>query len=201
MSVEELDRLFAHRKEGKFINSASRFQEVTQISDSLLAVISPHFTFPRWTQNGNRANNKAPLKNALKTTPKVIDLNVATSEQLKTINGIGDKLSARIIKFRDRLGGFLIDEQLYDVYGLRPEVVKRALIKFKVIDPPKIQKININNATMEELSRLVYINRVLAEKIILYRVHNGAYDSLDKLRNVESFPAERIDRIKLYLTL
>jgi competence ComEA-like helix-hairpin-helix protein len=128
-------------------------------------------------------------------------LNLATAEELKTINGIGEKLSARIIKFRDRLGGFLIDEQLYDVYGLEQEVVKKTLRKFRVVQPPSVQKININKATARELSRLIYINGDLAEKIITFRELNGAYGSLDELLNVASFPVERIDRIKLYLTL
>lgn len=47
----------------------------------------------------------------------ILDINAATAEDFKTINGIGEKLSARIVKFRDRLGGFLTSEQLYDVYG------------------------------------------------------------------------------------
>ncbi|WP_190811551.1 helix-hairpin-helix domain-containing protein [Flagellimonas sp. S3867] len=199
MTMEELDRLFTFRKTGKFVNSVEEFQQVTQISDSLLKVISPSFKFPEWVQKkkATKTYSKIGLKKAIRLT----DLNVATAKDLRVINGIGEKLSERIIKFRDRLGGFLVDEQLFDVYGLEPEVVQRALLQFKVIDSPSIQKININKATVKEMSRLVYINRNLAERIVSYREQNGAFDSLDKLLNVDSFPKERIDRIKLYLTL
>ena len=41
MSVPEIDRLHAFRGENKYVNSQEDFQKVTQISDSLLKVISP----------------------------------------------------------------------------------------------------------------------------------------------------------------
>lgn len=200
LSTDELDRLFAYRKQGKFVNSAKAFQEVTQISDSLLGAISPYFKFPEWRQKEVGKSSNGPfVKKEAPIEPK--DLNLATKEELMRVNGIGEKLSERIIKFRDRLGGFLVNEQLYDVYGLDPEVVKRALANFRVFHPPKINKVNVNTASVQELSELVYINRDLAREIVSYRMDNGAFASLDDLRNVKTFPKERIDRIKLYLTL
>ncbi|MGW9685628.1 ComEA family DNA-binding protein [Flagellimonas sp. 2504JD1-5] len=199
MSTQELDRLFAFRKTGSFVNSAEQFQQVTQVSDSLLKLMAPSFKFPDWVQKKKYTDSDIKIK--LSKTFKVTDLNLATADDLKTVSGIGEKLSVRIVKFRDRLGGFLVNEQLYDVYGLEPEVVQRTLMRFKVIDPPRLKKININRATAEELSRLIYINRNLAERIIHYREQNEAFDSLDELLNVATFPKERIDRIKLYLTL
>ena len=46
MSVPEIDRLLEFRKTNKYVNSAQEFQKVTQVSDSLLATISPYFKFP-----------------------------------------------------------------------------------------------------------------------------------------------------------
>lgn len=48
MTVEQIDRLLAFRKEGKFANSPQEFQKVTGISDSLLATMEPYFKFPDW---------------------------------------------------------------------------------------------------------------------------------------------------------
>lgn len=195
LSTDELDRLFAFRKQGKYVNSAADFQEVTQISDSLLETISPYFKFPEWRQR----ETVKPAQKEKVVAPK--DLNLATKEELMQVNGIGEKLSNRIINFRERLGGFLVNEQLYDVYGLDSEVVKRALVNFQVLDPPTVTKVNINTASVQELSALLYINRDLAREIVSYRDGNGAFSTLDELRNVKTFPKERIDRIKLYLTL
>jgi len=201
MSVEEIDRLNDFRKSDKFVNSALEFQNVTKVSDSLLSTISPYFKFPEWTQN--RKPKPSNTSTSSYTAKKVIwkDLNTATAEDLKKISGIGEKLSARIIKFRDRLGGFLIDDQLYDVYGLEADVVERALKQFKVITKLDIAKINVNTATAEELSKLIYLQKHVAESIVNYRNLNGSINSLNELVKIEEFPAERINRIALYLSL
>ena len=51
MSVDEIDRLLAFRKENKYVNSSQEFQNVTKVSDSLLNVMSPYFKFPDWVNN------------------------------------------------------------------------------------------------------------------------------------------------------
>lgn len=206
MSVEEIDRLHNFRAGDKFVNSKEEFQNVTKVSDSLLNKISLYFKFPEWTKN-NIENRKPRVvqsfnpSNKTNNTAEKLDLNSATAIELQRINGIGDKLSARIIKFRDRLGGFLIDGQLYDVYGLKPEVVDRTLLEFTVIDRPKIERINLNEASVEELSQLIYIQKDVAQRIIYYRNLNGGINSLNELINIEGFPSEKIERIGLYLSL
>ncbi len=198
LSTSELDRLIAFREQGKFVNSAKEFQTVTQISDSLLNQISPYFKFPDWV--GKNQAVKKTLSKPQKTTI-IKDLNLATAEDLKVVYGIGETLSKRIVKFRDRLGGFLVNEQLYDVYGLKPEVVERAMLKFQVIEVPLVNKININKAGAEELSQLIYIDKSLAFNIIDYRDKNGLFASLQELSEVDQFPTEKLDRIALYLSL
>lgn len=207
MSVEEIDRLHQFRAQDKFVNSAEEFQKVTKVSDSLIEAISINFKFPEWTQKNKdytkskvQKENPERVRNA-EPTLKIRDLNTATAEELRIINGIGEKLSARIVKFRDRLGGFLVDEQLYDVYALEPEVVERTLGRFKVLKPPKIEKININEASVFEISKLIYLQRSAAQSIVNYRNLNGGIDSFDELSKIENFPVEKIDRITLYLSL
>ena len=129
------------------------------------------------------------------------DLNSASAEDLMEVYGIGETLSERIVKFRDRLGGFLVNDQLYDVYGLKPEVAEKALLKFQVMEVPSLNKININKVGIEELSQLIYINRSLASNIIEYRDENGSFASFQELSYIDKFPTEKLDRIALYLSL
>tara|TARA_R110002012_G_scaffold59388_1_gene155209 strand:- start:19597 stop:20451 length:855 start_codon:yes stop_codon:yes gene_type:complete len=198
LTTDELDRLFAFREQGRFVNSVNEFQAVTKVSDSLLGILSPYFKFPDWVTKNQSIKNKA---SKLKTAIKVKDLNTASAEDLKSIYGIGETLSNRIVKFRDRLGGFLVKEQLYDVYGLKPEVVEKALLEFQVLDVPSINKININKASAAELSQLIYISKSLAFDIVAYRDKEGAYQSFKELSNIDKFPTEKLDRIALYLSL
>jgi DNA uptake protein ComE-like DNA-binding protein len=204
LSLEEIDRLHAFRANNTYVNSAQEFQQVTLVSDSLLDAISPLFRFPDWVTTKStpyvQKKSVSSSKEA-KADIVIVDLNTVTEAELKSINGIGDKLAARIIKFRDRLGGFLVDDQLSDVYGLKPVVVERTLNRFRVLEIPLIKKMNLNTATAEELAHLVYIQKSVAYDIVAYRGRNGGIDSFDELLEIEGFPADRINRIALYLYL
>lgn len=207
MSLEEIDRLHAYRTKNKFVNSAKEFQKVTQVSDTLLNRIAPFFKFPDWTKASPPDNHAPQVFNTKDEQGKnnessqIKDLNTVTAAELRVVYGIGDKLSKRIVKFRDRLGGFFSNDQLYDVYGLEPEVVQRTLKRFKVMSQPQVVKININTASANEISELIYISKTLAVKIVGYRKNNGAFNSFGELKKIEGFPTHKIDRIKLYLAL
>jgi DNA uptake protein ComE-like DNA-binding protein len=201
MSPEEIDRLLQFRAQNKFVNSAKEFQEVTLISDSLLSLIAPRFKFPDWTQKDNKQYGTNSRNVAKEHSDVPEDLNSATAEHLMDIDGIGVKLSARIVKFRDALGGFLIGDQIYDVYGLDPDVAKRVLDRFRVIEKPEVKKINLNTASVEELSRVVYLRHDLARKIIDHREQVGSFESFDELAEIGGFSPEKIERIRLYLHL
>ncbi len=197
LSLEEIDRLITFRSQGKFVNSAQEFQDITLISDSLLQVLKPQFKFPSWVQKSRKPSEASENTGA---PPEIRALNSATAQELQIIHGIGAVLSDRIIKFRDRLGGFLVNEQVYDVYGLDSLVAKDLLKQFQVKIPPTIKKININTASTEELASLLYIKYKVAENIVYYREQNGAFTSFDDLFNVPEFPINKIGNIALYLS-
>jgi len=215
MSSEEIDRLKAFRDKNQYVNSAKEFQKITLVSDSLLEILSPYFKFPEWTnkvwlqskgvgkslQSNNSNSFSVQVKDHSENNNQIKDLNKVSAEELRSINGIGDVLSHRIVKFRDLLGGFVVEKQLNHVYGLEPEVVKRILDRFKILESPSISKININRASPYDLSKLVYIKYEVASRIVDYREINGGIDSFDELIKIEDFPAERIDIIELYLQL
>ncbi|MGS2763900.1 ComEA family DNA-binding protein [Sinomicrobium sp. M5D2P9] len=198
MSVAEIDKLHAFRETGKFVHSASEFAEVTGVSDSLLHQMAPYFRFPDFVkkQQARRAglSERPVAKNEIKK-----DINRATAGDLKSIPGIGEKLSARIVKYRDLLGGFFLDAQLYEVYGLDSVTVQRIMGRFEVVELPGIKKLDINSASRKDLASLVYLSWEDAGKIIAYRTKVDTIKSVDELRKIEDFPGEKIERIKLYL--
>lgn len=99
------------------------------------------------------------------------------------------------------MGGFLIAEQLFDTYGLDSEVAQRILRDYEIQNKPHIEKIELATATVEELAELVYLRWNVAEEIVAYREANGGIRTLNELRKIKDFPIDKIDRIKLYLTL
>jgi len=202
MSSEKIDRLLKYREQNKWINSTKQFQQVTKVSDSLLAEISPYFKFPEWVTNPTPKPNYNYKNNSNKTFEQKADLNTATANQLQRVNGIGEKLSERIIKFRNTFkGGFIADIQLQDVYGISPEVLERLFNEFTVKTPRQIEKINLNNASTEELVTIQHIDYELAYEIINQRTLREGYKSLDELTKVKNFPLDKIEIIKLYLKL
>ena len=203
MSQEEIDRLLIYREQDKWVNSASQFQQVTGVSDSLLSMISPYFKFPEWVTNPkSKPEFKAFEKSKPKSVLEKIDLNKGTSEQLQKVYGVGEKLAERIIKYRNKFdGGFISDVQLQDVYGLSPEVIERILNDFTVKTPRQIKKTPLNTATREQLVTVQYIDYEIAKNIIEARTLREGFKSLDELTKVKDFPVQKIEIIKLYLTL
>lgn len=202
MSVDEIDRLLEFRKQDNWINSAKQFQQVTKVSDSLLNAISPYFKFPEWITNPKTIPSKNYPSNIKKSFAQKIDLNKATAIQLQEVNGVGETLSERIIRYRNRfVGGFIADVQLHDIYGLTPEVIERITRDFTVKTPRQIKKIDLNTATVEDLVTIQHIDYDLANNIVEQRTLREGFKSFAELTKVKDFPAQKIDIIKLYLSL
>ncbi|MDP3681212.1 MAG: helix-hairpin-helix domain-containing protein [Flavobacterium sp.] len=202
MSVEEIDRLLVFRKKNKYVNSPKEFQNVTKISDSLLNVIAPYFKFPDWVNNKKefKEYNKYPNKAfAKKEKIIIIDINQATKEDLIKLYGIGEAISLRILKQKENLGGFVSMEQMKDVWGLSPEVIENLNSHFKVSVLPNIKKIDVNNASLKELSQFYYFRYALAKEIVTYRSMRGNINNIEDLTKIKGFPVDKAKIIGLYL--
>lgn len=197
MSVAEIDRLHSFRADNNWVNSAEEFQKVTGISDSLLGLISPYFSFPEWVQRRETAEVKNRIEN---TVAEKIDLNSATAEELQMVRGVGEVLSRRITNYRSLLKGFNSAIQLSDVYGLSPEVVERIKDRFEVIQPAR-EKVDLNTVSLIHLSELPYFNYETARELVRYRDSKGEVSTFDELTDLKAFSADKIDKIKLYLTI
>ena len=72
-------------------------------------------------------------------------INSCDSASLEALPGLGPVLSARIIRYRNLLGGFASVNQLREVYGLSEETYE-LISGMLTADSADISKININNA-------------------------------------------------------
>ncbi len=209
MSVKEIDRLLTYRKKGMFVNSKEEFQTVTKISDSLLNIIAPYFKFPDWVVRRQaklrkekrrlHSGKKEKIPNGSHYVVSTTDINKATIDDFQSIQGIGETLSERIVKYRDRLQGFTYNDQLFEVWNLDKETVEKVLRVFKVIEKPFIKRININTASFKEVLATPYIDYDLCKKIFEYRDEVAELQNIVELKNIEGFPLEKYNRIVLYL--
>lgn len=204
MSPKVYDRLSNFRRKNKWINSATDFKRVTQVSDSLLATIKPFFKFPEWVAKSTQKTieTKQTFSNkkevALAYEEKA-DLNLATELELQKIYGIGPALSKRIVAYRSKLGGFAADKQLLSVWGLKDAVVQRVLRRFTVKTPKQVNKIAINEASASDIATIPGVSFDFAKEIWEFRVLHDTISSLTSLQKIEGMTASRYAQIELYL--
>ncbi|SOU87573.1 ComEA family DNA-binding protein [Tenacibaculum dicentrarchi] len=119
MSLLEIDKLHAYRKQGKFVNSAIEFQKITNISDSLLSEISPYFKFPDWVLKRKKevvkkrhTSNYSDFsavnfseKPVSKTEKRIVKININTAsfKQILKIPYVNYQLCKKIIEYREEV--------------------------------------------------------------------------------------------------
>jgi DNA uptake protein ComE-like DNA-binding protein/cell division protein FtsB len=201
MSVQEIDRLHAYRKKGKFVNSAKEFQEITQVSNVFLAKVSPYFKFSDWVINKGTTTSGKFHKFSPREKEKIIqkDINIATREDLIAVYGIGEKLADKILLEKEKLGSFVSMEQFQFMWGISPEALTDLEKRFVVKSQNGIKKIAINDLSQKELAKFPYFNYALAKEIVIYRTMNNGIKEIADLTKIKGMPNEKINIIALYL--
>jgi DNA uptake protein ComE-like DNA-binding protein len=125
---------------------------------------------------------------------ETVILNMADTNELKRVPGIGSYYARTIIRYGQRLGGYHSIEQLREISGFPEE----ALSYFKVANP-EVRRMNVNTSTLEQLRKHPYCNFYQARAIIDYRRLHGSLHSLDDLKLLKEFPPAAIQRLKPYV--
>ncbi|WP_081498612.1 helix-hairpin-helix domain-containing protein [Myroides injenensis] len=200
MSIEEIDRLHKFRETNNYVNSSLEFQQVTQVSNQWLDKYSPYFKFPKWVNNNKPTSSYISSKAVIQQEEIVVKcINSANEEDLRKVRGIGATYAERIIKEREKLGGYLAIEQVKFIYGL-PEETFNEFVKYFIVEiKPVIVLLNINESNINEIKELPYLNYYIAREIVKYRSMNGDIVNKEQFRQIEKFPLDKIDIISLYL--
>ncbi|WP_121354469.1 ComEA family DNA-binding protein [Flavisolibacter nicotianae] len=149
--------------------------------------------YPKY-ENGNFKKEQGERK------PIVININEADTTALIALPGIGSRLSARIISFREKLGGFYSVDQIGETYGL-PDSTFQTIKGRLQVDEAGIRKINLNTATKDELKVHPYIRWNLANAIVEYRNQHGGFKTLEELKNIVLIDEATFLKLSHYLGL
>ena len=133
--------------------------------------------------------------------PQIVDINTATVEELKNIPGTGNGLLYRLLKYRERLGGFINLEQIKETYGMTDSSFLLLQPYLKLDTPAIITKININTASDYELGGHPYIDRNIAKAIVLYRQQHGNYQTTSDIMKIVFIKEALYQKIAPYLTV
>ena len=75
------------------------------------------------------------------------------------------------------------------------------ILSFLSFDLENIKKININQASAEQLSKHPWISTDLARSIVFFRENYNTYNSLDELLLSPYMSRELFNKVKHYLTI
>lgn len=135
------------------------------------------------------------------TETEFIYLNETDTTQWKKIPGIGSAYAARIVKYRNLLGGFASIHQLKEVYGIDDEMFDKiaSYIREDVDAEISCEKLNINQLEFKQIIAHPYIDFEQTKAIVNLRRRIGNISSIKELAMLEEFSADDIDRIKTYI--
>lgn len=206
--------ILSYRTHGGKFRKAADLRKIYGMNDSIFTAVEsfveietvdqpvPRKSYPAVTKAQSQVEEAslAPLQdfNAKEKVSLQIEINTADASEFERLQGIGPVLSKRIVSYRNLLGGFVSPDQLYEVYGLKPEVVQQNLNKFRV-DGVEVRKLDLNFASIDELSRHPYINYKEARRIIDLRSKNGYISDKNILLTDSIIGIEKFRKLVFYL--
>ncbi|MEJ7643847.1 MAG: helix-hairpin-helix domain-containing protein [Chryseolinea sp.] len=195
-------RIVRYREKGGKFKAKGDLLKIYGIDTSFYRQLRPWVRLPdqRRSKERQKFERKAFARRPVPARINPFDVNIADTAQLRQLRGIGEKLSQRIIKYRDGLGGFVRIGQLSEVYGLDSVVVEN-LVKFAFVSEDfKPKLLNINTTDAKTLGAHPYLTDKEARSIVAYRFQHGNFGSLDELRAVQVLTEENLMKVLPYLT-
>jgi DNA uptake protein ComE-like DNA-binding protein len=126
---------------------------------------------------------------------ETIDINTSDSALLCRVPGIGPYFSRQIVRYRNKLGGYISTDQLLQIENFPTE----ALAWLVVSDSVSIKRLNINKLSIRQLMKHPYIGYYRASAIVDDRRVHGPITNIHVLRNLSHFSEEDIERLKPYI--
>jgi competence protein ComEA len=128
-----------------------------------------------------------------------IELNSADTSVLKSLKGVGSFYALKILRYRQKLGGFIKKEQLLEIPEI-DSVLYQSIKNNILLDSTLIDKIQINKVSSFRLSGHPYFSRNLALALINYRDRNGKYTTKNDLKKCLLVNDKVFNKIVPYLS-
>jgi competence protein ComEA len=140
------------------------------------------------------SKNSSFVDDAPKKTVHIVEINSADSAALVSIRGIGPFFAKKMIKMRQRLGGFSSAGQLTEC-NILPDSVFQKISPFITVDDSKMEKIPLNQASYKTLIQHPYFDENLVKVILNYRENHGPFTSPHQLKNIKILNKEKYEKI------
>jgi DNA uptake protein ComE-like DNA-binding protein len=142
----------------------------------------------------------------LKTSdPAPVDINNASVQQIAALPGLGILLANRVVNLREVRGGFHSFEEFCEALKLNPHTIER-LRPLVTVSPP-VQRsqrpdpsgratLDINNASVQQISRLPDVGFTLARQAVSLREARGGFYSFEEFCEALDLEPHIVDQIR-----
>ena len=184
-----------YREAGAVFRRAEDFSRCYTVSDEMYRQLESYIRIGADVRSRNAGVGRSSFR---PEAAAPLELNSADSAALVALRGIGPLTAGRIVRYRERLGGYACVEQLQEIEGMTDRNYR--LIEQQIfVDSSKIKKIDINFALPNRMKGHPYIGDKLLDRILKYRQLKGGWRSIEDLTEQHILTAEQAERLLPYL--
>ena len=188
-----------YRRRGGRWRTAERFLSAPYLSDEqrkqlegLVKIVQTEEDVA-YAQKQRQRDSLRLLRPQKFTAGTIVDLNSADTTELQRIPGIGSGYARAIMRYREKLGGFVSTEQLSEISGL-PD----GLEKWFRLGDERIVRLKINLLDFKALLRHPYLNYEQVKEIVNYRRQYGELKDWSALALSPHFTEKDFERLGPY---
>ena len=193
-SQKQAQQIINYRSKGGYFYKKTDLKKMYCITEEDFQVLENYINITTNHKQETEEKKEKPQK-VLK-----LELNTADSINLQQIYGIGAKTASQIVKYREKLGGYVAINQLKEVYAIDSNRYLQ-IVGYLYVNSESVRKININKASIKELSNHPYIEYYLAKTIVNHREKNGNYADIKEIKKAALIYDELYFKIAPYLSV
>ncbi len=194
-SVKQAEAVVKYRDAIGGITSEQELRACYVVSEEMADRLMPYVIFSE-----QKIESKTDAKESEKKADVIalVEINSADMVALVSVDGIGEKSAAEIIKYRELLGGYHSVEQLAELNCVTEENFAKFLSQI-CCDSCKIKKIDINFAGPKELERHPYVSARTLRRIIKQRQLKGGWSRIEEMTEQNILSEDEAKRLAPYL--
>jgi DNA uptake protein ComE-like DNA-binding protein len=128
-----------------------------------------------------------------------VEVNRADSVQLEALPGIGPGLAGRIVRYRERLGGYHDLDQLREVWGVDDSLFNFIASRLTADSTFGLKRLNLNTDSLPVFGRHPYIGWKIGRVLLNYRKQHGPFQSLEEIRKTGLIAEDIFRKLAPYL--
>lgn len=195
LTEKNIQTIDHYRSKGGRFRQAADLRKIWGIRSEDAERLIPYIIIEPLQALNKKYNEQQNARQYPKQSTPIIDINTATVSDWEALPGIGPVLANRIVRYRDKLGGFTQLAQVQKTYGISDSLFNQLapylqLNSLEAIKIPSTQaadsvnkKPNINKATVAQLMA-VSVPEEIAKAIVLYRKQYGPYERITDLKKI-----------------